>query len=119
VTTPEIIEPNREKILGERWISPNRQITCLGERVGSIIHEDLDKWNLSAKWIPKCLNGEHKHQPSQSSEQISDFFWANPNDFLSRLFTVDKIWLNRYRRRTIKLQIGGIAALPGQNIPKA
>jgi len=25
------------------------------ERVGSIIHEHLGMWKLSAKWVPKCL----------------------------------------------------------------
>ena len=31
---------------------------------------------LSAKWVPKCLNPDHKHQRCQSSEQIWNFFGA-------------------------------------------
>ena len=30
------------------------------ERVGSIIHEDLDMLKLSPKWVPKCLNADQK-----------------------------------------------------------
>ena len=52
------------------------QLGVSRERAGSIIHEDLDMWKLSAKWVPKCLNADQKHQPCQSSEQILEFFSA-------------------------------------------
>jgi len=32
------------------------QLGITRERVGSIIHEDLDMRKLSAKWVLKCLN---------------------------------------------------------------
>jgi len=66
------------------------------ERVGSIIHEDLDMRMLSAKWIPKCLSVDQKHQRCQSSEQLLEFFWHDPNGFLLRLVTMDKTWLYHY-----------------------
>jgi len=47
-------------------------ISC--EWVGSIIHEDLDMWKLSVKWVPKCLNADQKLQRCQLSEQLLDFF---------------------------------------------
>ena len=58
------------------------QLGISHEWVESIIHEDLDMWKLSAKWVPKCLNADQKRQWSQSSEQLLDFFWHDPNDFL-------------------------------------
>jgi len=73
VTTPEIIDQIHELILEERRISVKSVAEQLGisrERVGSIIHEDLDMRKLSAKWVPKCLNADQKHQRCQSSEQI-------------------------------------------------
>jgi len=59
VTTPEIIYQIHELILEDGRISAKSIAEQLGisrERVGSIIHEDLDMRKLSAKWVPKCLN---------------------------------------------------------------
>ena len=61
VTTPEIIHKIHKLILEDRRISAKSIAEQLGisrERVGSIIHEDLDKRKLSAKWFPKCLNAD-------------------------------------------------------------
>ena len=61
VNTPEIIYQIHELILEERRISAKSIAEQLGisrERVGSIIHEDLDMRKLSAKWVPKCLNAD-------------------------------------------------------------
>jgi len=93
VTTPEIIDQIHELIFKDRWISAKliaeqMGITC--EQVGSIIHEDLGMQKFSAKWVPKCLNTDQKRQRCQSSEQLLEFFWHNPNDFLSQLVTMDE-----------------------------
>jgi len=61
VTSPEIIEQIHELILEDRRISAKSIADQLGisrERVGSIIHEDLDMRKISAKWVPKCLNAD-------------------------------------------------------------
>ena len=58
MTIPEIIDQIHELILEDRQISAKSITQQLGisrERVGSIIHEDLDMRKLSAKWVPKCL----------------------------------------------------------------
>jgi len=60
VTIPEIIDQIHELILEDRQLSAKpiaEQLSISRERVGSIIHEDLDMRKLSAKWVPKCLNG--------------------------------------------------------------
>ena len=69
----EIIDQIHELILQDRRISAKSIAEQLGisrERVGSIIHEDLDMRKLSAKWVPKCLNADQKLQRKHSSEQI-------------------------------------------------
>ena len=73
VTTLEIIDQIPELILEDRRISA-KSIAEKCEQVGSIIHEDLDMWKLSAKWVLKCLNADQKCQQCQSSEQILEFF---------------------------------------------
>jgi len=86
VTTPEIIVQIQDLLLEDRRISAKSIAEHLGisrERVGSIIHEDLNMWKLSANWVPKCPNVDQKLQRSQSSEQHLEFFWYDPNYFLS------------------------------------
>jgi len=103
VTTPEIIDQIHELILQDHRISAMSIAEQLGisrERVGSIIHEDLDMRKLSAKWVPKCLNADQKRQRCQSSEQYLEFFRRDPNGFLSRLLTMDETCLYHYDPET-------------------
>jgi len=93
VTSPEIIDQIHELILEGRRISAKSVAEQLGisrKRAGSIIHEDSDMPKLSAKWVPKCLNADQKRQRCQSSEQLLKYFRRDPNDFLSRLVTMDE-----------------------------
>jgi len=56
VTTPENIDKIHELILEDRRISAKSIAEQLGiscERVGSIIHEDLNMRKLSTKWVSK------------------------------------------------------------------
>jgi len=85
VTTPECNDQIHEIILEDRQISSKSIAEQLGisrERIGSIIHEDMDMRNLSAKWVPKCLYADQKRQRCQSSEQHFEFFRPDPDDFL-------------------------------------
>jgi len=103
MTTPEITDQIPELILEDHRISAESLAEQLGisrERVGSIIHEDLDMRELSGKWAPKALNADQKRQRCQSSEQILEFFRRDPNDFLSRLVTRDETWLYHYDPET-------------------
>jgi len=93
VTTPEIIDQIHELILGDRRISAKSIAEQLGisrERAGYVIYEDLYMRKLSAKWVPKCPSADQKRQQCQSSEQLR----RDPNDFLSRLVTMDETWLH-------------------------
>ena len=68
---------------------------------------------LSAKWVPKFLTADHQSQGCQSSEQRLELFRHDPNDFLSRLVTMDETWLYHYDPETKKQSMEcGIAAHP-------
>ena len=85
VNTPEIIDQTDELILEDSRISAKsiaEQLDISREGVWFIIHENLYMRKLSAKWDPKCLNADQKHQRCQSSEQLTEFCRRNPNDFL-------------------------------------
>ena len=74
-----IIDQIHELILEDWRIlakSIAEQLGISPEMVESIIHEDLDMHKLSAKWVPKCLNADQKHQRCQSFEQLWNFFSA-------------------------------------------
>ena len=99
----EIIDQIHEPILENCWISAKSIAEQLGisrEQVGLIIHEDLDMQKLFAMWVPKCLNVYQKHRRCQSSEQLLEFFRHDPNDFLSRLVTMDETCLYHYDLET-------------------
>jgi len=103
VTTTEIIDQIHELILKDRRISAKsitEQLSISGERVGSIIHEDLDMRKLSAKWVTKCLNADQKFNGASRLSNFWIFFQLDPNDFLSRLVTMDKTWLYHYDPET-------------------
>ena len=103
VTTTEIIDQIHELILEDGRIAAKPIAEQLGisrERVGSIIHEDLDMRKLSAKWVPKCLNADPKRQRCQS-EQIWNFFGAIQMISCGvRLVTMDEPWLFHYYSKT-------------------
>jgi len=103
VTTLEIIDQIHEVILEDHQISAKSMAEQLGisrEQVGSIIHEDLDMRKISVKWVPKYLNTDQKRQRCQFSERLMEFSWCDPNDFLSRLVTMDETWLYQYDPET-------------------
>ena len=103
MTTPEIIDQIHELIFEDRRISAKsiaEQVGISRERVESVIHEDLDMRKLSAKWVAKYLNADQKRQRFQFPEQFSEFFRRDPNDFLSRLVTMDETWLYHYDPET-------------------
>jgi len=103
MTILEIIDQIHKLILGDCRISAKSIAEQLGishERVGSIIHEDLDMQKLSAKWVLKCLNANQKRQWCKSSELLLEFFRRDPNDFLSQLVTMDETWLYHYDPET-------------------
>ena len=76
VTTPEIIDQMHKLILEDRRISAKsiaEQLRISHERVGPIMHEDLDMRKLSAKWAPKCLNADKKVNGASRLSNIWNF----------------------------------------------
>ena len=59
------------------------RISC--DRVGAIIHNDLEMRKLAAKWIPKLLTTEQKRKRVDSSVAVLEHFARNESDFLGKL----------------------------------
>ena len=100
VTTPEIIDQIHEIILEDRRISAKsiaEHLDISRQRVGSVVHEDLDMQKVSAKLVPKCLNADQKRPRCLSPEQLLEFFDAiQMISCWARLVTMDETWLYHY-----------------------
>jgi predicted XRE-type DNA-binding protein len=76
MSSPEFTDQFHGLILEDSRISAksiSEQLGISRERVGTIMHEDLEKQKLSAKWVPKCLNADQKRQRSQSTDKFENF----------------------------------------------
>jgi len=104
MTTPEIIEQIHELIVEDRRISAKSIAEQLGisrERVGSIIHEGLDMWNLSAKWAPNARTRIKNVNGASRLRKFWNFFGAiQMISCRARLVTMDETWLHHYDPET-------------------
>jgi hypothetical protein len=58
------------------FVSNSEQLGISREQDVSIIHENLDMRKLSAKWVPKCLKADKKHQRASHLNKLWNFFGA-------------------------------------------
>jgi len=66
------------------------------ERVGYILHEELDMKKLCAGWVPRLLTADQKRTRVKISEQCLERFNKNKTDFMRRLITMDETWIHHY-----------------------
>jgi len=52
------------------------------ERVGYILHEELDMKKLCARWVPHLLTADQKRTRTKISEQCWEHFNKNKTDFV-------------------------------------
>jgi len=71
-TTPEIIEQVHDMVLDDRRMKVREIAETIGiskERVGYILHEELDMKKLCARWVPRLLTADQKCTRMKISEQ--------------------------------------------------
>jgi len=68
------------------------------ERVGYILHEELDMKKLCARWVPCLLTADQKRTRMKIYEQCLQRFNKNKADFMRRFITMDETWIHRYTR---------------------
>jgi len=69
---PEIIDKAHDIVLTDRRIKVREFIEVTGISHGtviSILHEQLDMKKLSARWVPRLLTMDHKHDRVTISKQ--------------------------------------------------
>jgi transposase len=98
-TPPEIIEEVHNMILDDRRMKVREIAETIGiskERVGYILHEELDMKNLCARWVPRLLTADQKRTRMKISEQCLERFKRNKTDFVRRFITVDETGIHHY-----------------------
>jgi DNA-binding Xre family transcriptional regulator len=94
VTTPETIEQVHDMLLDERRMKVREIAETIGiskERVGHILHEELDMKKLCARCLPLLLTADQKRTRMKISEQCLARFNKNKTDFVRRFITMDEI----------------------------
>jgi histone-lysine N-methyltransferase SETMAR len=56
------------------------------ERVGYILHEELDMKKLCARWVPRLLTADQKPTRMKISEQCLERFNKNTTDFYGSIY---------------------------------
>ena len=100
-TTLEISEQVHGMVLDDRRIKVREiaETTRIGiskERVGYILHEELDTKKLCARWLPRLLTADQKRTRMKISEQCLEHFNKNKTDFIRQFITMDETWFHHY-----------------------
>jgi histone-lysine N-methyltransferase SETMAR len=66
------------------------------QRVGYILHEELDIKNLCTRWVPRLLTADQKRTRMKISEQCVERLNRNYIDFIRRFITMDETWIHHY-----------------------
>ena len=76
------------------------QIAALiGVSVGSvetIIHEHLRMSKVAARWLPRNLSSNNRHERVQCSKHLLELYTADKNKFLSRVITGEETGIHHY-----------------------
>jgi histone-lysine N-methyltransferase SETMAR len=66
------------------------------ERVGYILHEELNMKKLCAVWVPRLHTADKKRTCMKISEQCLEHFNKNKTDFVHQFITMDGTWIHHY-----------------------
>jgi len=98
-TTPEIIEQVHDMLLGDGRMKVREiaeTISISKERVGYILHEEVDVKKLCARWMPLLLTADQKRTCMKISEQCLERFNKNKTDFVHRFIIMNDTWIHHY-----------------------
>jgi len=66
------------------------------ERVGYILHKEVDMKKLCARWVPHMLTADQKRTRMKIFEQCLECFNKNKTNFVRRFITMDETWIHHY-----------------------
>ena len=98
-STPEITEQVHNMVLDDRQMKVCKISETIGiskERVGYILHEELDMKKLCARWVLCLLTADQKRNRMKISEQCLEHFNKNKTDFVRQFIIMDKTLIHHY-----------------------
>jgi histone-lysine N-methyltransferase SETMAR len=98
-TIPKIIEQVYKMVLDDKHMKVRKITETIGiskERVGYILHEELDMKKLCARWVLRLFTADQKRTRMKISEQCLERFNKNKTDILHRFITMDEMWIHHY-----------------------
>ena len=98
-TTPNKIAEVEAMIMADRRVkvlevATECQLSC--GTVLNIIHRHLAMSKVSARWVPRNLNAQDRHQRVFASQELVELYEANEADFTARLVTGDETWIHHW-----------------------
>ena len=66
------------------------------ERVGYILHEELDMKKVCTRWVLCLLTADKECNRMKISEQCLEHFNENKTDFVRQFITMDETWIHHY-----------------------
>jgi histone-lysine N-methyltransferase SETMAR len=104
-TTPEVIEQVHDIVLDDQQMRVREIAETIGiskERVGYILHEELDMEKFCLRWVPRLLTADQKRTRMKISEQYLEHFNKNKFDFVHHFITMDETWIHHYTPESIQ-----------------
>ena len=96
---PDVISAVENLIMEDRRSKVAQIAALIGVSVGSvetIIHEHLRMSKVAARWVPRNLSSNNRHERVQCSKQLLELYTADKDKFLSRVITGDETWIHHY-----------------------
>ena len=86
-------------VLDDRRIKVREIAETIGiskERLGYILHEEVDMKKLCTRWVPCLLTSDQKRTRMKISEECLERFNKNKTDFVLQFITMDETWIHHY-----------------------
>jgi Transposase. len=93
------------------------ETVCISkDHVGHILHEILGMRKLLARWVPRLLTPDNKHNCETTSDQCLTLLKHNLKEYLRRFVTIDETWIHWYTPETKEQSKQWTS--PGERAPK-
>jgi hypothetical protein len=66
------------------------------QRVGYILHEELDMKKLCPRWVLRLLTADQTRTCMKISEQCLECFNKNKTNFVHQFIIIDETWIHHY-----------------------
>ena len=118
MATPEIVTKVHDMVMGDRRVTERCKASAVGisqEIVHFILTEELNMRKLSACWVSRLLTVDQRHTRQNMLHANLNLFETEPDKFLLRCVTKEKLGSNiSYQNLNNSLNYGITLAYPAK-----